>query len=298
LNFASEDGDNPVLPLIPAFNHRLPIKSSVIPWKNLTMLYLLEPPIEMLNHIPDQPLNLPLAHVMACPNLVTAVAVVAEIYDFQWHPYLLWMRSLAVDRAVFLQSQLPLQYAIEAFSQGLAALSTRVDNVATKQTLIALMSVHQGHSHPLQSDQANFRQYLKSLGATDTDLKKAATVEVLEFRQSILNHCLTQSPESSAAMLGAVEYLHQGIQSTIARMIHGCGWVAPGSQFYYQVQTSADGLRPAFGHQASPLWQIATPGWENLATRESIAQGLMLGAHCFWSLYEGIPIDPAKPDPV
>jgi pyrroloquinoline-quinone synthase len=246
------------------------------------MLYLLDPEIAMLEPATAHNNRLPIDQVMACNSLDQAVAVVAEIYDFQWHPYFLWMRSVEVDRAAFLASQLPFRYAVESFSQSLAAVLAKVPTVEARMALLENINEEHGQGNPLRSHKATFRQYLQSLGATSTELELPITTDVLAFNQSILNYCLSQSPEAGAAMLGMIEHLYVGVSGTIARTIHGCGWVKPGMQSHYVTHEVLD------VEHAQDLFQMARPGWDYLPLQQQVAQGLLLGGHYFWSLYDGL----------
>jgi pyrroloquinoline-quinone synthase len=241
------------------------------------MLHLLSPEIQMIDNAKHH-LSLPIEQVNACNTLPQAVTIVAEIYDFQWHPYFLWMRSVNVDRAEFLQSQLPFRYAVETFSQALAAVNEeRGDEERGDEER---GDEERGDGNLLRSHKATFRQYLYSLGATNLELEYPASIGVLAFNQSILNYCLTQSPECGAAMLGMIEHLYVNISGTIARMVYGCAWAQPGSQSHYTVHPQLD------VDHARDLWQIAQTGWDNTDARPQVAQSLLLGAHYFWSLYE------------
>ncbi len=243
------------------------------------MLHLLSPEIQMIDNA-NHPLSLPIDQVNACNTLPQAVTIVAEIYDFQWHPYFLWMRSVNVDRAAFLKSQLPFRYAVETFSQSLAAVLARVNTMEARLALVENINEEHGHGNPLRSHKATFRQYLYSLGATDVELEYPVSTGVLAFNQSILNYCLTQSPECGAAMLGMIEHLYANISGTIARTVYGCAWAQPGSQSHYTVHQQLD------VDHARDLLQIAQTGWKNASARSQVAQSLLLGAHYFWSLYE------------
>lgn len=83
-------------------------------------------------------------------------------------------------------------------------------------------------------------------------------------------------------MLGAIEYLYVGISTTIARTIADRQWAAPGSQSHYAVHEQLD------VEHARDLLQLAAPAWDNTHSRRQIAQSLLLGAHYFWNLYEGM----------
>jgi pyrroloquinoline-quinone synthase len=223
--------------------------------------------------------SLPIAQLMTFPTLEQAVKQVAERYDFQQHPYFLWMRSLETHRATFLNTQLPFCHAVESFSQALAALFARIPSVEARMALLENIHEEHGHGNPLRSHKATFRQYLQSLGATAQELEFPITTTILAFNQALLNYCLTQSPESSAAMLGMIEYLYVGISHTISRTIHDRGWVQAGSQTHYATHEKLD------VDHARDLLQLSDLGWQQPLLKPQIAQGLLLGAHYFWGLY-------------
>jgi pyrroloquinoline-quinone synthase len=243
---------------------------------------LLEDPVVQMFASTARQYHSPWNDVSGCDSLNIAVTQVAEIYDCQWHPYLLWMQSQAVDRAQFLQSQLPFRYAIESFSQSLAAILAKLDRVESRFGLIHNINESHGYGNPLRSHKAEFRQYLQALGATSEDLTATISIPVLAFNQSIRNYCLTQSPEAGAAMLGIIEYLYVDISAKIARTIHDRLWVMPGAQSHYIPQDIVN------YNQAQDLFLIAASGWEVTRSRQQIAEGLILGGQYFWDLYEGL----------
>jgi pyrroloquinoline-quinone synthase len=80
--------------------------------------------------------SLSIAQFADLPALEQAVKLVAERYDFQHHPYFLWMRSPDTKCATFLDSQFPFCYAVESFSQALAALFARSPSVEARMAIL------------------------------------------------------------------------------------------------------------------------------------------------------------------
>ena len=216
------------------------------------------------------------------PSLQAAVLRVSEFYDFHSHPYILWMKDPMTDRDAFRRSQIPFRFAVEAFSQPLAAVLARTATLETRLPLLANITEEHGHGDRWRSHKYTFLQYLRALGATDRELESPCTMPVLAFNQSILTYCLMQSGESGAAMLGAIEYLYVDISSAIAKTLHQRGWTAVGSQSHYAVHEKLD------TEHARDLLQIAEMGWMNPCSRTQVVQGLALGAHYFWSLYRDL----------
>jgi pyrroloquinoline-quinone synthase len=243
---------------------------------------LLEDPVVQMFASTARQYRSPWHDLSSCTSFDAAVVQVAEIYDFQWHPYLLWMQSQAVDRTQFLQSQLPFRDAVESFPQSLAAVLAKLDRVESRFGVVKNISESQGYGNPLRSHKAEFRQYLQALGATSEELTTAISTPVLAFNQSTRNYCLTQSPEAGAAMLGMIEYLYIDISAKIAKTIHDRLWVMPGAQSHYIPQDIGN------YNQAQDLFLIAESGWEFARSRQQIAEGLILGGRCFWDLYDGL----------
>lgn len=223
--------------------------------------------------------------LIAMPRLETAVLQVAEVYDFRCHPYLLWMQAASTSRDAFRQSQLPFRFAVESFSQALAAVMARIPLLEARLPLADNVAEEHGRGDRLRSHKYTFRQYLSALGATAAELETPCTIAVLAFNQSILTYCLTQPGEAGAAMLGIIEYLYVGISTAIAHTVCERGWAAPGSQSHYAVHEQLD------TEHARDLLLLAESAWNEPRSRSQVVEGLVLGAHYFWSLYCGLQAD-------
>ena len=216
------------------------------------------------------------------PTVEAAARQVAEAYDFRCHPYLVWMQADTTDRREFLHSQTPFCFAVESFSQALAAVLARMPLLEARMSLAENVAEEHGHGEYLRSHKQTFRQYLLALGATEAILETPCPIAILAFNQSILTYCLSQSGESGAALLGMIEYLYIGISSAIAATLEQRNWVATGSQSHYAVHEQLD------TQHARELLNLAEPAWQETRTRLQVAQGLVLGGHYFWSLYRDL----------
>lgn len=216
------------------------------------------------------------------PTLEAAITQVAFVYDFSKHPYFIWMNEEATTRDNFLESQLPFRFAVESFSQALAAVLARVQFLEARLPLFANIAEEHGYGNLLQSHKFTFREYLQALGASEVELNTPCTTPVLAFNQSILTYCLTQSPEAGAAMLCIIEYLYVGISASIASTLQQRLWTIPGSQSHYTTHEKLD------TEHARDLMNMATPAWNTMVSRSQVAQALVLGAYYFWSLYNDL----------
>lgn len=222
--------------------------------------------------------------LLALSTLEAAVLRIAEAYDFGHHPYFEWMRSPSTTGDAFCQSQLPFRFAVESFSQALAAVLARMPMLEARLPLAENIAEEHGRGDYWRSHKYTFRQYLQALGASAEALQSPCTITVLAFNQAILTYGLTQSGEAGAAMLGMIEYLYVGISGAIAHTILQRGWVAPHSQSHYAVHEHLD------VEHAQELLTLAAPVWNEPRARLQVAQGLLLGAYYFWNLYRDLKL--------
>ena len=237
------------------------------------------------------PLTRPLTvdDLIQSPSLHQAVKRVAAHYDFQHHPYLDWMQQESTSREAFCQSQIPFRFAVESFSQALAAVLARIPLLEDRLSLANNVAEEHGHGDRLRSHKFTFLQYLEALGSSEEDMTTPCPVPVLAFNQSILTYGLTQSATAGAALLGMLEYLYIDISAAIAHTLHQRQWTAPGSQSHYAVHEKLD------VDHAQELLTIAEPGWNAPHSRAQVAQGLLLGAYYFWRLYEDLQPNDVQP---
>jgi len=215
-------------------------------------------------------------------SLDEAVLRIGEIYAFGTHPYLLWMQAPGTSRAAFLRTQLPFRFAVESFSQALAAVLARMPVVEQRLPLVDNIWEEHGRGSSLRSHKSTFQQYLQALGATAPELQSPCSLPVLAFNQSILNYCLTQAGEAGAALLGTIEYLYIEVSAAIARTLHQRCWATVGSQAHYNLHEKLD------VEHAQELLRLAQSAWDDPRSRPQIAQALTLGAYYFWTLYNGL----------
>ena len=215
----------------------------------------------------------------ACETLDDAVRLIAAEYDFAFHPYFQWMKREQTELAEFRASQVPFRFAVEAFSQSLAAVLARIPRLESRLALADNVADEHGRGNQLASHKRTFVQYLRALGATQEELHTDCPVYVSAFNHALLNFCLAQPHPPGAALLGIIEYLYIAISADIGDTVHARGWTAPGSQRHYDVHKELD-----VGH-AEDLLALARPSWRDPDARAQVAHALLLGAHWFWQIY-------------
>ncbi len=217
--------------------------------------------------------------LVACDSLDDAVRLVAAEYDFALHPYFLWMKAERTALTDFRSSQVPFRFAVEAFSQSLAAVLARIPRLEARLALADNVADEHRRGNQLPSHKRTFVQYRRALGASQEELNGDCPVMVSAFNHALLNFCLAQPHPPSSALLGIIEYLYISISGAIGDTVHTRGWAAPGSQRHYEVHKELD-----VGH-AEDLLALARPAWRDPDSRAQVAHALLLGAHWFWQLY-------------
>ncbi len=241
-------------------------------------MQVLNPKQIVINKTPE----LSWIELIELPTLEMAMMQVATTYSFSQHPYFIWINDYAPSRDAFLHSQLPFRFAVESFSQALAAVLARIPILDTRLPIFANIAEEHGYGNTLRSHKFTFQEYLQALGANKVDLNTPCSTSVLAFNQSILSYCLTQSPEAGAAMLGIIEYLYVGISANIARILNERHWTLPGSQSHYMNHEILD------NEHARDLLNVANPAWGETRSRSQVAQALVLGSYYFWRLYNDL----------
>lgn len=211
-----------------------------------------------------------------------AVDSVARAYDFTRHPYFVWAAAPETTRDEFLATQLPFRFAVEAFSQSLAAVLARMPRVEDRIHVAENVAEEHGHGNLAGSHKYTFLEYLRAMGAEDAHLEEPCPIWVTAFNHALRNLCLAQQYEVGAAALGMIEHLYTHVSASIARLISERAWVPPDSQRHYATHEVLD------IEHARELLEVAEPGWQSARTRSYVALGLLLGAYHFWTLYEDL----------
>jgi pyrroloquinoline-quinone synthase len=220
--------------------------------------------------------------LLGAPTLDAAVAQVSAEYDFERHPYLLWMQAPDTTRDAFRATQVPFRFAVESFAQALAAVLARIPALEDRLAIADNVAEEHGRGSAIHSHKATFLQYLRALGLQDGELHVPCPVGVRAFGHALLAFCLAQGAEPGAAATGIIEHLYVGISADIAATVRDRAWCPPGSQRHYDVHEVLDEVH------AQDLLEVARPAWHERSGRRQVALGLALGAHWFWALYRDL----------
>jgi len=225
-------------------------------------------------HHPD---NIPIEEIINKNGFEEAYLHVAEVFDFSKHPYFIWMKI--TDKHSFASSQMPFRYAVEGFSCALAATLAKIPEFERRVRLADNVAEEHGLVGDKVPHKYTITQFLNVLGVDNSELNVPCPAGVHAFNQSIRNYCLSNSAEAGAALLGIIEFVFISISNIVAAHIVSTGWSAKGGQRHYETHEALD------IEHSQVLFDICKDHWQNLWKRAEICQGLILGGHYFWGLY-------------
>jgi pyrroloquinoline-quinone synthase len=237
------------------------------------MLKFVDPVVEMFPW-QGKPTGAAWNDLSHCATLQAAVEQVAEIYEFKWHPYFIWMRSQGATQTQFVQSQVPFQYAIETFSDAYTAVFERAECPTVPAVPAPIIAT-------INPPRLAFQRCLQGL-APRVNLSTACPIGLAAANRQVLNHCLTQPIGAGAAMLGMIEYLYVDVSATLAQIIQHRNWAHQDSDFYCMIHEALELDR------SRDLLTLASASWLVPETRDQSARSLMLGAQYLWDLYDGL----------
>lgn len=222
-----------------------------------------------------------LAHLSSFDEVV---ACVCRLYDFNNHPYIEWMLEPSTTVGQFRATQLPFKFAVERFSQPLAAVAAKLDRTSDRLAVVENLSEEHGLLGGGVAHVLSFAQFLRAMGVTQAEVDACTPpVHMHAFSEALLGHCTIRSPRAGAAALGIIEALYVNISDAISKTILQRKWVLQNTQSHYAVHAELD-----IKH-AKDLLDIARPAWYSDATAKAeICGSVLFAAHQFWTLYSGM----------
>ncbi|MCI0506501.1 MAG: iron-containing redox enzyme family protein [Gammaproteobacteria bacterium] len=245
------------------------------------------PSAQELPHSPD---NISIEDIINKVSFREAYLQVARIFDFTRHPYFAWMKI--TDKHSFARSQIPFRYAVEGFSCALAATLAKIPELERRVRLAENVAEEHGLVGNKMPHKYTIAGFLNALGIDDSELDIPCPAGVHAFNESIRNYCLTNSAEASAALLGIIEYVFITISNLVATHIVSSGWTTQGSQHHYETHEALD------IEHSQVLFDISEDHWQHDCKRGEICQGLILGGHYFWGLYNTLYQNEVTPSPI
>ena len=138
-------------------------------------------------------------------------------YDFNNHPYIAWMLHPATTREQFAATQVPFKFAVERFSQPLAAVVSKIERTPDRFSVVENLAEEHGLMGSGASHVVTFSEFLTAMGVSLDVIRSCVTpTHVHAFNDALLGHCAIRSPEAGAAALGMIGVLAAAVAVAVA----------------------------------------------------------------------------------
>lgn len=227
--------------------------------------------------------DIALSEVTSRPTVLDAAEAVSRVYDFEKHPYFVWMRDPSTRLEDFRSSQAPYCYFVENFSRGLAAVLARISTMGDRLSSVYsnVMEEH-GYGEAPKSHRSTFIGYLQAIGVGQQEIEEECPIRIAVAYEALLGFCLTNQPEMGAAAMGIVEYTHIKIATMLAQSVHDRFWGDIDAQHHYRLHAEID------ADHALGLFTLCEDGWSSTPMRKRIAYSMIFGAQVWWSLFDAM----------
>ena len=197
------------------------------------------------------------------------LAIFLQAYNFRKNKFFEDLASGEMNLDQFIETQEQFYYAITGFSVPLALVTAEVPEYEDRMKILKHMGETPG---------ATFTELLKRLSGKAVITISPAQDEVLLFNSTLNDICRNHHYLKGIAALGIIERMFADISAFIGVTIVERGWLPKERIIHYTVQQKLDTVH------AEDIFSILRPQYEN--HRETIDEGLMLGAITFLKLFQ------------
>lgn len=201
------------------------------------------------------------------------------------HPYLKALADGSFEKKDFVETQIQFYYAVVFFSRPMAAVAAKIpDNRMRREVLRNVWEEH-GEGETDDEHESTFLTFLERLDAiTEQDvLRRKLWPEIRMFNTTLTGACVMDEYLVGVGVLGMIERMFADISAWIGAAIVEAGWLEREAIIHYSLHHELD------VKHAADFFEVLRPAWEDSEeNRYYIEQGLRLGAHAFYSLYEGL----------
>lgn len=201
-----------------------------------------------------------------------------ERIDFMANPYFVSLRDESMTLATFLATQSQFYYAVRNFTHPMLTLLTRIPDPNARLALLHNVVEEHGEFKPTEFHQTTFECFLKTLGGGDSLAPPAA--QVTAFNAALSGICATESVNTAACTIGAIEYAFASVSALIGQAVVQRGWVEQENLVHYTLHAEID------KRHAAELFEIVENDPNH--SPEEVDQGLQLGLYLFGRLYQDL----------
>ncbi|KTD40768.1 TenA family transcriptional regulator [Legionella parisiensis] len=201
------------------------------------------------------------------------------------NPYFVHLRDGFFDKSDFVETQIQFYSAVDFFARPMAALVSKIP--CPEQRLGILRNVWEEHGEGERDrfHKFTFLVFLQRLdGCTFEDVKaRILWPELRIFNTTLEGVCNSDDYLLGVGTMGMIERMFSDISFFIGRNVVAREWITSGQLIHYDLHEKLD-LK-----HAEDFFAILRTAWhEEPESRNSIEQGLRLGATLFNGLYEGL----------
>lgn len=199
----------------------------------------------------------------------------------------LFFRSLvdgSMTRDEFRLTQEQFYYAVTFFPRPMAALVGRLPEPEQRLDILHNVVEEHGEFDEAAFHKTTFEQFLGSLGADVESLKKHPDLwpEIRSFNSALTGSCLMDELEVGLGTMGVIELSFARLSSIIGRAVVDHGWIPSSELVHYRIHEAID------ERHADEFFRVLEPLWDQPQRRYYIRQGLQMGTHIFYQLYESL----------
>jgi len=205
--------------------------------------------------------------------------------DYENNPFFVALRDGSFAREDFVETQIQFFFAVLFFSRPMAAIAAKIPDA--RQRVEVLRNVWEEHGEGVTNAQhgETFLVLLDRLsGITQEDVdKRVLWPELRMFNTTLTGACVMDDYLVGVGVMGMIERMFADISAWIGQSLVEREWLTRETLIHYNLHAELD-----IKH-SDDFFDVLRPAWEaSLENRYYIEQGLRLGAHSFYSLYEGL----------
>jgi pyrroloquinoline quinone (PQQ) biosynthesis protein C len=215
----------------------------------------------------------------------TAIQTILDETKYEQNPFFIALRDGSFTKEDFVETQIQFFIAVIFFSRPMAAVAAKIP--VAKQRVEVLRNVWEEHGEGTTNAQhgETFLVLLNRLaGITEEDVdKRVLWPEVRMFNTTLTGACVMDEYLVGVGVMGMIERMFADISAWIGQSLVERGWLTRETLIHYNLHAELD-----IKH-AGDFFNVLRPAWDaSPESRYYIEQGLRLGAHAFYCLYEGL----------
>ncbi|MFL5785537.1 MAG: TenA family transcriptional regulator [Bacteriovoracaceae bacterium] len=206
------------------------------------------------------------------------IAIFLKTYDFRKNPFFVDLSNGEMSFDEFIRTQEQFYYAVTNFASPLALVAANLPDYKNRLKILKNLWEEHGEGNLDDTHGATFTELVRRLtGNTNVNFPNAEA-PVLLFNSTLDGICRHHHYMKGIAALGMIERMFADISHFIGTAIVERGWLPNERLIHYTVHQKLD------TQHAEDFFSIVRPHYDT--HRDSIDEGLMLGALTFLQLYQ------------